>query len=104
MNRRSFVARLMGPVRAVALVAAIQAGPVWPKSTVAASWDHRGYTDWSDGTRTFKPPLKLEVDTLTGPVLQVSRHYGFPIGDVLAMPFQTFHHYLDVMRQQELGL
>lgn len=87
---------------AISLVAAIQAGPIWPKVTVAAGWDTRGYTDWSDGTRTFRPPLKLEVDVLFGQVLPVARYYRIPVQDVLAMSFRAFHRYLDAMPREVL--
>lgn len=101
MNRRMLFQRLAGFVAAVGLLPAIQAGPPWPKLTVAASWDHGGYTDWSDGTRTFRPPLKLEDATIAHQILPVAHHYGFTVNEVMAMDFMVFHRYLDDMRGAE---
>lgn len=102
MTRRSLFTRLGGLVATMALVPAIQAGPIWPKVTVAAGWGSHGYTDWSDGIRRFKPPVQFEPDILFGQILPVARYYGLPVQSVLDMPFQTFHRYLDAVPREVL--
>lgn len=101
MNRHALLSHLTARTSTVTLVEAIQAGPRWPKLTVAASWDTRGYTDWSDGTRTFKPPLKLEIETIEHQILPVARHYGLSVQSVMDMPFQRFHEHLSAMRDEQ---
>lgn len=97
-SRRRLLARFMKADRSIGLETAIQAGPRWPKVTVAASWDAWGYTEWSDGIRTFLPPLNIHPDTLFGLILPVARHYELPVQSVLDMSYTDLERHVAAMR------